>query len=369
MWAGMPRKDLVLTLGGEKELIAWSFPNRQERYKIATDGHTPPLFTPGGKYFAVHAKDSYRFYETTTGKSAGQTDPGEGLAYARAESFHPEGDRLAALCPTSDSVSGWRAYVWDVKTGKIAAEADVVDHLQSHIQFCEAPFLLAGNTLVDLERGEGVWKYEYHYPGPSPPDTRLWFADSQRGEYATNARVVPTPEERAKIETAWANVSVVIPQGESLSIAANVPADAPATHNQAALAEKAAKKLEEAGYRAAAGLPQQLQLTVTEKNTGHTIEFRNLMTSQIVATVPDRRLELKVALVGKDGKEVWTRGSSFGPMMMTHVNPADASDPVAAIFRQRWTQVTYWLDALKIPPEIRSTMTADGLGSTKLKGS
>lgn len=367
VWAAMPRADLILTLGGDKELIAWSFPNPQPRYTIKTADHKPPLLTPGGKYLAVHRQDGYRFYDVASGRAVGQTEPGSGLSYASAEVMHPQGDRVAALCPYQDSSSGWRAYVWDLKTGKLTVQADVSDPAQSHLQFCEPPFLLAGNTLIDMERNASVWKYRYSKPAPAPPDTRLWFAGAIGGESRVYLKTLPSQPEREKIDAAWSNASVVVPQGAALAVEASVPSDAPPSHNQQALVQKASQMLEEAGYRAAADQPQRLRVTIVEGGSGRTIEFRAMATSQVVAHVPDRHLETKVALVGADGKEVWTRTSSFGPMLVTRLDPGNTGDVAQKILRERWDRLGSWLNTVRIPHEIVSTMTDAGMGTTEIK--
>jgi hypothetical protein len=43
------------------------------------------------------------------------------------------------------------------------------------------------------------------------------------------------------------------------------------------------------------------------------------------------------------------------------------SDPAKAILSQRWEMLTHWLKTLKIPPEVRSTMTDQGLGTSEIK--
>jgi predicted Zn finger-like uncharacterized protein len=366
-WAAMPRGDLILTNNGEGELIGWSFPNPQQRFTIKSDDRSPPLLTPGGRFLARCQKGAYRFFETATGKPAGQTDAEGESTSAYAAGMSPEGDRLAAMFAEAESSSGWRVYVWDLKTGKLTARADVLDYLNTHVQFLASPFLLAGNSLIDLERQATVWKYTYSSPAPSPPDTRLWFTAAVRGDYRTYSRAIPSTEERAKVDAAWRNASVVIPQGSSISIEAAVPADAPATNNREALFQQMLKKLQDAGYQAAPDQPQKLRVTITEGGSGQMMEFRSFSSSQLVVQVPDKRLELKVALLGQDGKEAWTRSNNFGPMIVTHLKPGDMSDPAKAILSQRWEMLNHWLTTLKIPPEIRSTMTATGLGATEIK--
>jgi hypothetical protein len=368
LWAAMPRDDVILTVGGDKELTAWSFPNPKANYALQLEDHQPPLLSPGGKYLIVRSKEGHRFHETATGKLVGQTDPAEGLSTTSLSAFHPEGHQLASLCVNSDSFSGWKAYVWDLKTGKLSAESDVVDPNKSHIQFCEPPFLLAGNTLIDLERNASVWKYQYMTPAVTPPDSRLWFCAARRGDYRTYVRSLPSAEERSKIDAAWSNISTVIASGAALSVEVQVPADAPPVSNQQALVQKASQRLEEAGYRSAPDQAQRLRVIVVEGGTGQMVEFRRLFGNEVVAKVPDRRLEVKVALVDHDDKEVWSRTGSFGPqMMVTRLEPADANDLVNAIMRKRWEQMVSWLDYLQLPNEIRSTMTDAGIGLTEIK--
>lgn len=384
--------DKLLTLNVAGQLVCWQLADAKPVYRASLPGLLAPTLTPGGKHLVGCAGGVVRFIDAATGAVKGDLEP-KGLAPFEergptAVAIRPDGTEVAALFRKQGETAVTLAR-WDAK-GKLLGETgiSVPAFGTPDVQYAGADHLLIDHRhLYDVKRKALVWTYTLGGVGKFAsrvPDGRVWYAAGAFGPGQASLVAVQLPEEPIEgyVKDVIEGPGTILKPGTKVGVRLNF------TGSHAADAKKAAQEsvyqtLKDYGLVPGEAGDLALEVTVTQKETGEKLEFRQmfggLRNPRNDLTVKEIELECKATLSSLDG-ELWAPPAqkmrmreSFG---IIHLPDKD-TNLTDYLYKQVWDRVPGWAAGVGVPRYLaktdagvvslpgHSTLTAGGVTTQK----
>ncbi|MDR3635897.1 MAG: hypothetical protein P4L84_18990 [Isosphaeraceae bacterium] len=351
VWADFLSAGRVLTVNAAGTLILWSLPACKAEYVAEQAVQGVPVLSHGRKSLAVIRGASLRFLDPATGSPQGDA-PASGHQTDRgliAAAFRPDGKELAAVLDAS-------IVRWDLATGQVVGEAPCPVPNAMSLQYAgKGHVLIDGKALFDLGEKRAVWYYQGGLHSSASPDGAHWIAAGPITGAAT-LRGIELPDKTiARAEEAAADPKTKSMLRAGVSVGIQVTANPPRDANgfRAEVVKGLSGRLQEIGAQVAEGQPIQIVASFQEKDTGQTIELRQLGSNAPnvpVRHIPARNVEWSLAVADGQGEPVVFARDAIGVrgFSITHLPPGE-SDVEGYLRQQQWRQAAAQAIARGLP--------------------
>jgi WD40 repeat protein len=358
--------EYLLTLSGNKRIVLWKLPECRAVYAIDNAG--TPGISPGHKYLVVANGNSFRFFNARTGEAVGDL-PSAGTLNAAA--FHPDGKRFAV---SFTGRYGASLLCWDLDEGTIQKEFPL-PIFGRHMHWCGDRYLLMdGKSLIDVERGMIVWKYQIATGIQSPitPDDRHWFLGKKLPQSpAIYLAAAALPDRTAVASIAAANPQpryLVEPGGRlSLQLQLLTPPGRPNFAEEAR--EQIVAKLGANGITVADGQPVTALVVMAQGNTGQTNQYSSTFgfgrsAGGPTQSVTERYVDCVVSFQHQ-GKAIWEEKRRFlNDGYYVRLQEGESLDQ--KLDASMWENAASYVLNVSPPAYVFPEGAADGLGTTVL---
>jgi hypothetical protein len=380
----------VLTSNAAGKLVCWSLPACKAEWMIETAPLTGLRLTPGGKYIVGLDRDIVRIFDLATGAPAGDLSPSApfpaGRKEARALAIRSDGKELAALWaiwPEDNTGPVGALARWDLTSGRWLESGSFRSRLFAGtgavLSYAGNEHLLIDNTLLfDLGRKELVWTYALAGPhgkhALNPPDDRDWYATADFDGPATLvAAALPEAGIDPYVKLVETGEAIVKP-GKSIALRVELKGDQ-SERVKETVAANARKGLLAAGFKPADNADVVLTLTASERDTGKSVEFREIFSGPGSKPFARTRVQLMEvdcqAELSSGGAVVWRSGKERHNMRTIGIVtlPKGENDVGRFLRTRMWDAVSGWALRDTLPRYI--TRTSEGVftlpGSSSLR--
>jgi WD40 repeat protein len=375
-FAAVAQGDRVLTSNAAGKLICWSLPAGKAEWVIETAPLTGLRLTPGGKYLVGLDRDIVRIFDIATGAPAGDLSPSApfpaGRKEARAVAVRSDGKELAALWaiwPEDNTGPVGALARWDLTSGKWLESGSFRSRLfagtAAVLSYAGNEHLLIDNTvLFDLGRKELVWTYAlagiHGKHAAYAPDDRHWYAAADFDGPATLvAAALPEAGIDQYVKLVETGEAIVKP-GKSIAVRVELKGDQ-ADRVKETVADNARKGLLAAGFRPADNADVVLTLSGSERDSGKSVEFRELFSgpgSNPFARTRVQLMEINCqAELSSGGTVVWRSGWEQQNMRTIGIVtlPKGEKDVGRFLRTRMWDGVSNWALRAALPRHIVRT--------------
>ncbi|MEO6808423.1 MAG: hypothetical protein ABI353_04855, partial [Isosphaeraceae bacterium] len=338
LWADFLDADRVLTVNQKGTLVLWTIPDCKAVYVMTDACQGAPVLSPGRASLAAFGRDTLFMIDPATGAiQAGGAIPSTStpnLAGLKAAAFRRDGQELAAL------VNGLIVR-WNMATGQTLGDFPLPMTQASTLEYASPAFLLVDNkALVDLDHARIVWNYAGGTHAKGSPDGAHWFITA--GVPASLA-AIDLPEKKVATLVALAfdpKTKGLLGPGAKVTIqvVGNPPRNADLFRRS--INDGLAARLGTLGASAADGQKVRLVASFREKDTGQTVQLREIGRGRGTKQIALRSLDGELSLNDDQGAPL-TLGhvsSSMKTFGITHLPPGE-TDPEGFLRQQMWDHV------------------------------
>jgi hypothetical protein len=360
--------EQILTVGVSGKIVLWSLPDCKPVYVAEVPELTAVQCTPDDKYLAGLQRGVVRVFEIASGKLAGELEPPfPPLVDPNAPkvlALRPDGKEAAAILGKAGEAP--HLVRWDLSTGKMLYDASFRYVAPTGLKLAYAGpkhMLIDDRELFDLERKTTVWGYHLQ-PGnegkiaTERPDNRCWYAVStgfNQENSSLVAATIPEFDVEKYVQTIADGPNALLRPGTRLAVQLNFNgAESGEARNKTL--EVLRQSFERRGLKVADSADMVLQVTVSQRDTGETIEFRKMFPNIgenpfATKSVSVIELDCQSALL-VSGAEMWK--SSGEKLNMRHIFgilhlPDKNTDIGQYLHSQLWANVPAWADRAALP--------------------
>lgn len=364
-FAALLTEEQILTTNAAGKLVLWRLPLCQPAYVAEITGLTNLQLSPGGKYLLGLDRGVVRFFEPASGKAVGDLTPpftpAAGENVKQAITVRPDGQELVALLPEVPGQSNTHRLIrWDLGSAKVLEEIPLNQAAQRLEYEGSDHLLLDDSQLLDLKKREIIWTYTLASAqgkhAPERPDGRHWYVAAPAPNQPASLVAISLPEASLLTRLSGFFDKLVFKPGDTVAMKLKLPNTERAKEVRDKLQENARKALESRGLKVASSAELVLTLEVQEKDTGKTINFRDMMPRG----APFRTQSVKIlnlecsAVLQKGNETLWRSAVDKVPMpepfgIVLHL-PAGEDDPARHLHRKLYEQLTMWASR-SVPPK------------------
>jgi hypothetical protein len=363
--------DRVVTVSAGNQLVGWPLAGAKPVYRAALPGLTAVTLSPGGKYLVAMHQGVVRFLDAATGATRGDLEPKTNGVFdehdVNAVAVRPDGAEVAALFRTPDHALALAR--WDAG-GKLVEQVPFGGPTfgAADLRYAGPDHLLIDHrSLYDLKRKALVWNYQIIGEGRFAgrvPDGWLWYVTTGATTGPASLVAAQLPEEgvEAYVKEVIDGPGVVLKPGTKVGVNLKFTGSH-AEAAQKAAAEAIQRAMKERGLvYAESGGDLTLDVTVGQKETGETIEFRRLFGG--LRGDPRERLTVKeielscTASLAAGREALWTPAAQkihtrdiYGIIRL----PEKDTNLTDYLYKQLWDRVPGWAVGTGLPRYLAKT--------------
>lgn len=356
--------DYFAAMNFENRLIVIKLPECQPVYEL--NECVSPVVSPGGKMLAVGRGSLVELRDSVTGTPRGSLETGGSL---RALTFHPDGDRLAAI---SFEKRGWFLHNIDLKTGRAAAPVPLPEAVQT-CHWCGNAYLLLNNkSLFDVDQRTVAWSYDSSDPNIAhvalPPDNRHWYAAkvARGASVQIVAAELPDASALSKLTGVKLEPRMLVQPGSSVTVTAKIAERPDGAGFQSAVMGLLKKAVDQSGVKDSPGQSVKLVVNV-ELKLGNMVPVKFFGAgAQQEVKLQEKTIEISVGY-DSGGAILWRSSNNVSNIgVLIRVPSIDTAQK--AVDDQMWDRARGYFDTLQLPSHVFSKESVYGMGTSTLTG-